>query len=97
MNQLHWLNEPPAWTFEDGRLEVTTGHQTDFWRVTHYGFIRDDGHVYGQNVTGDCITSVRFSGDYRHLYDQAGLMVRLDEKNWIKAGYDLPTFQKARL
>jgi uncharacterized protein len=85
---MEWLNEPPAWKFENGMLDVTTGSKTDFWRVTHYGFIRDDGHVYGQNVTGDCIVSVRFSGDYRHLYDQAGLMLRLDEKNWLKTGIE---------
>ncbi len=26
------------------------------------------------------------TGDYEALYDQAGLMLRLDERNWIKAG-----------
>jgi uncharacterized protein len=85
---MEWLNEPPVWRFENGTLEVKTGNKTDFWRVTHYGFIRDDGHVYGQNVAGDCVASVRFSGDYQHLYDQAGLMLRIDEKNWLKTGIE---------
>jgi uncharacterized protein len=88
MNQLTWLNEPPTWTFENGTLEVTTDNKTDFWRITHYGFIRDDGHVYGQSVAGDFVASVKFSGDYQHRYDQAGLMLRIDEKNWLKTGIE---------
>jgi uncharacterized protein len=85
---MFWLNEPPTWTFENGTLEVMTGNKTDFWRVTHYGFIRDDGHVYGQSVAGDCVASVCFSGDYQHLYDQAGLMLRVDEQHWLKTGIE---------
>jgi uncharacterized protein len=87
-SKLHWLNEPPAWTFENRTLQVTTGDKTDFWRVTHYGFVRDDGHIYYQQVAGDCIAQVKFSGDYKHRYDQAGLMLRINEKNWIKTGIE---------
>ena len=41
---MEWLNEPPEWSEADGTLTVATGDRTDFWRKTHYGFIRDDGH-----------------------------------------------------
>ncbi|RYG32349.1 DUF1349 domain-containing protein [bacterium] len=85
---MRWLNEPPVWSYEDGVLSLQTGNQTDFWRKTHYGFIRDDGHVYGEDVAGDFAATVTFSADYEELYDQAGLMVRLDETNWIKAGIE---------
>ncbi len=87
-NRLHWLNEPPAWTFENNILEVTTGNKTDFWRVTHYDFIRDDGHVFYQQSAGDFVATLTFSGKYQHLYDQAGLMLRSDEKNWLKTGIE---------
>jgi uncharacterized protein len=83
-----WLNEPPAWKDEAGLLTVTTGDRKDFWRTTHYGFVHDDGHVYGQQVEGDFAAEVTFSGEYEELYDQAGLMLRLDERNWIKAGIE---------
>lgn len=40
-----WLNPPGAFRARvDGSLEVVTDGQTDFWRETHYGFIRDNGH-----------------------------------------------------
>ncbi|RYG44508.1 DUF1349 domain-containing protein [bacterium] len=85
---MRWLNEPPLWSDKDGVLTLQTGEKTDFWRRTHYGFVRDDGHVYGQDVEGDFAASIAFSAEYRELYDQAGLMVRLDESNWIKAGIE---------
>jgi regulation of enolase protein 1 (concanavalin A-like superfamily) len=85
---MRWLNEPPAWRERAGILEVETGPRTDFWRETHYGFIRDGGHFFHEEAQGDFTAAVAFSGDYRALYDQAGLMLRRDERNWIKAGIE---------
>ena len=38
---MEWLNEPPRWHERDGALCVVTGGKTDFWRTTHYGFVRE--------------------------------------------------------
>jgi regulation of enolase protein 1 (concanavalin A-like superfamily) len=61
---------------------------TDFWRKTHNGLIRDNGHFYFRQITGDFTARVKFSGRYTALYDQAGLMVRADEANWLKCGIE---------
>ncbi len=34
------------------------------------------------------MVEVKVSGEYRDLYDQAGLMLRLDEANWLKCGIE---------
>ena len=85
---MEWLNEPPHWRSEDDALVVTTGDKTDFWRETHYGFIRDDGHLRYTKQPGDFTAEVTVSGQYREIYDQAGLIIRLDPNNWIKAGVE---------
>lgn len=85
---MDWLNEPPEWREEDGVLEIVTGARTDFWRRTHYGFVRDDGHARLTAVAGDFSATVRFRGGYETLYDQAGLMLRADAGTWIKAGVE---------
>jgi len=85
---MNWTNEPPAWQHDGSRITVTAGPKTDFWRKTHYGFIRDNGHFYGETVSGDFVAEVKVSGQYRELYDQAGLMVRLDETTWMKCGIE---------
>ena len=85
---MNWINEPPEWREENGVLAVRTGPDSDFWRVTHYGFVRDTGHFYCQPITGNFAADVKVIGRYNHLYDQAGLMLRIDERNWIKCGIE---------
>ena len=83
-----WLNEPKRWKAESGSLDIVTDKATDFWRETHYGFNRDSGHFLGFR-TGDAFTAeLRVRGDFHALYDQAGLMVRIDAQHWVKAGIE---------
>jgi regulation of enolase protein 1 (concanavalin A-like superfamily) len=83
-----WLNPPPSWQGDETALELSTGQATDFWRHTFYGFVRDSGHAFLKPATGDFTASATVVGAYQHLYDQAGLMLRVDEKNWIKTGIE---------
>lgn len=97
---MQWYNEPPHWeqlpaAINDKekecaglRLRLTTGAETDFWRKTHYGFIRDNGHFYYQTTEGNFSAQVKVTGNYRVLYDQAGLMVRENENTWLKCGIE---------
>jgi uncharacterized protein len=88
MKFMRWHHEPPAWKFEGDKINVFTGAKSDFWRETHYGFIRDNGHFYFQEIAGDFVVGVKIIGQYESLYDQAGLMVRVDKNNWIKCGIE---------
>ncbi|WP_066721734.1 DUF1349 domain-containing protein [Sphingomonas pituitosa] len=85
-----WLNAPKQWRADaGGDLMLVTDRGTDFWRETHYGFTRDSGHFLGF-PTGDAFTAqLRIRGRYEKLYDQAGIMVRVDERRWVKAGIEL--------
>lgn len=85
---MKWHNEPPFWDEQEGVITVTSGPKTDFWRKTHYGFIRDNGNFYYNQVKGDFTAEVQVTGQYKTLYDQAGLMVRQDETTWLKCGIE---------
>ena len=83
-----WLNEPTRWSRHGDGLSVTTDRASDFWRETLYGFTRDNGHFLGVPTAGEFTAQVRVRADYDQLYDQAGLMVRLDEQHWVKTGVE---------
>jgi regulation of enolase protein 1 (concanavalin A-like superfamily) len=85
-----WLNRPGKWAAEDdGALTVVTDKGSDFWRETHYGFTRDSGHFLGFAAPAAFTAQLRVRGRYEQLYDQAGIMVRVDERRWVKAGIEL--------
>lgn len=83
-----WLNEPTKWQADDTGLTMTTDAKTDFWRETYYGFTRDSGHFLGFAATDGFTAKIRIRGEFRTLYDQAGLMVRIDETKWVKTGVE---------
>ena len=83
-----WLNRPAAVRAERDRLVLTTEAGTDFWRRTHYGFIRDTGHFLGFDVGPNFSAEIRIRARYETLYDQAGLMLRAGPDLWVKAGVE---------
>ena len=82
----NWYNEPPHWTAQGGTITMQSGPQSDFWRLA--GIARDNGHFYYQRQVGDFQIDCKISGSYNAQYDQAGLMVRVDESHWIKCGIE---------
>lgn len=88
MAGFEWLNQPPSWSGDATALSLTTGNETDFWQTTFYGFQRNSGHAWLSPVSGDFTLSATVTGAYEALYDQAGVMLYLDEKNWIKTGIE---------
>ena len=85
---MKWFNQPSKWAGNAASLTFTVDPGTDYWQVTHYGFKRDNGPFYYQEMAGNFEASVKITGSYHELFHQAGLMVRIDEKNWIKTGIE---------
>lgn len=88
-SQATWLNPPPQVVENDNGIVVTTGKDTDFWRVTSYGFIHDNGHALLTELSDGKAVEVTYLAHLDAQFDQAGLFVRIDEKNWIKAGVEV--------
>jgi uncharacterized protein len=87
--KMKWLNEPGSAKQSGEQLVITTKPKTDFWRKTFYDYVTDNGHFFFLPVAGDFTFESRVAGKYAALYDQAGLMVRMDSGNWLKCGLEL--------
>ena len=88
LEKMQWFNEPKGWSVKGSTLTMDVPAQCDYWRISHYGFTVDDGPFYYTMVGGEFEAKVKISGDYKVRFDQAGLMIRIDHENWLKAGIE---------
>lgn len=88
LEKMTWFNEPEHWEIEGKTLKMSVTPQSDYWRISHYGFTVDDAPFYYATYGGEFEAKVKITGDYKERFDQAGLMLRIDHENYIKAGIE---------
>jgi uncharacterized protein len=100
-SEWEWRHEPPWWSTgrerDGGGLEMRTAPETDFWQRTHYGFQRHNGHALLAQIKGNFQIATRAHFESNSQYDQSGLLVFLDEENWIKCSTEYETPELNRL
>ncbi len=84
-----WLNPPLHATVDGEALVVTAAEGSDLWQETAYGFRRDSGHALLAPFAEGSAVEVSFAVDYGQQFDQAGVLVRVDERTWVKAGVEV--------
>ncbi len=88
LDRMQWFNEPENWSVENDVLTMDVTPQSDYWRISHYGFTVDDAPFLYTLRGGEFEVKVKISGDYKVRFDQAGLMLRIDKENYIKTGIE---------
>lgn len=89
LNKMSWFNEPARWEIKTpDAFVMQVPSQTDYWRISHYGFTVDDAPFYYALYGGEFEAKVKITGSYKTTFDQMGLMLRIDHENWIKTGVE---------
>ena len=88
LDKMQWFNEPTKWEIKNNSLTMNVTPQSDYWRISHYGFTEDDAPFLYTMRGGEFEVKVKVTGDYTARFDQAGLMLRIDHENYIKAGIE---------
>lgn len=88
LEKMQWFNEPEQWEIKNKTLSMFVTPQSDYWRISHYGFTVDDAPFYYATYGGEFEAKVKITGEYVARFDQAGLMLRIDAQNYIKAGIE---------
>lgn len=88
LEKMTWFNEPEKWEIKNNSLSMFVTPQSDYWRVSHYGFTVDDAPFYYTTYGGEFEAKVKITGSYKARFDQMGLMLRTDHEHYIKAGVE---------
>lgn len=88
LDKMQWFNEPQKWDIKNNVLSMNVTPQSDYWRISHYGFTVDDAPFLYTTYGGEFEAKIKISGDYKVRFDQSGLMLRIDHENYIKAGIE---------
>ncbi|NRF39609.1 DUF1349 domain-containing protein [Pedobacter foliorum] len=88
LDKMQWFNEPQKWEIKNNALTMFVTPQSDYWRISHYGFTVDDAPFYYSTYGGEFEVKVKITGNYKARFDQMGLMLRTDHENYIKAGIE---------
>ena len=71
LEKMQWFNEPEQWEVKNNSLLMNVTPQTDYWRISHYGFTVDDAPFLYTLRGGEFEAKVKISGDYRTRFDQS--------------------------
>lgn len=88
LEKMTWFNEPEKWEIKNNSLSMFVTPQSDYWRISHYGFTVDDAPFYYTTYGGEFEAKVKITGSYKARFDQMGIMLRTDKEHYIKAGVE---------
>jgi regulation of enolase protein 1 (concanavalin A-like superfamily) len=83
-----WTRRPVSVVEVDNAIKVESIEGSDWWRITSYGFIHNDGHALVKDFANDTAMEVTFILDYTEQFDQCGIFISADDENWVKAGIE---------
>lgn len=99
MNTEHfyWINSPKKYTLKDGVLHVQSEPGTDFWQKTYYEFTKTNAPAFLKKIEGDFTFRTTTFFIPRVQYDQCGILLYIDDENWVKVSVEYESETFARL
>jgi len=85
LTDFQWYNEPSNVVFEQQNVTIVAKPQTDFWQSFHHNIQKDNAHLFYKTLQGDFELIVKWCFDTAESFNQCGIAVRVDAKNWFKA------------
>lgn len=92
-----WINEPAVSKVGVDEVTIETQPGTDFWQRSYYGFRNDNAPALLLETADNFSFTAKSEFQYKHLFDQCGLVIYLDSENWFKASIEFENRQFSRL
>ena len=89
LKKLKWTRKPKQYTINDNYIEIITEPHTDLWQQTYYHFVNDNAPVLQMKTSRKYFSFiVKTEFDSKNRFDQCGIVMYLDSKNWLKASIE---------
>lgn len=85
LENFEWYNDPENVRFDDDAMVIYAKNNTDFWQSAQHGINKDNGHFFFCREKGDFVLSLKWHIHQMERFSQCGMMLRCDERNWVKA------------
>lgn len=85
LRDFEWLNEPDDVDFDDSGMMVVAKANTDFWQNNRKNIHKNDGHFFFSRRNGNFVLNVQWNFRQLKDFEQCGIMLYFDERNWMKA------------
>lgn len=98
IKKLEWTRTPNAYDIQNNRIEITTKPHTDLWQRTYYHFRNDNAPVLQMKTSEKYFSFVvKTEFQYKNRFDQCGIVLYLNSKNWLKASVEYENERFSRL
>ena len=84
LNDLEWANEPEEYGIQGGELVVVATKGTDFFINPEDMSNTATAPVLFKEITGDFVATACVSPDLSSVWNAAGLLLRINDENWVK-------------
>ena len=87
IEKMRWIRKPDQVKIENNTIHLTTDPHTDLWQNTYYHFCNDSAPLFLYDTDEKFFTftvKTDFT-DSHHRFDQCGVAVYQDARNWLKA------------
>lgn len=93
-----WTRRPAVCSVTEDQVSITTEAHTDLWQRTYYHFRNDNAPLLQmQSLEQYFSFTVHTVFDSKVRFDQSGIVMYLDSKNWLKASIEYENEQIQRL
>lgn len=96
VNKLEWTRKPEYFTISSDKIVIVTEPHTDLWQRTYYHFRNDNAPVLQMRTEEKYFSFVvKTEFESKHRFDQCGVVIYLDNENWLKGSveYENESFQ----
>ena len=95
---MDWIRKPKECIVTGDLVEIVTEPFTDLWQRTYYHFRNDNAPILQLKTDRQYFSFVvKTAFDTKVRYDQSGIIMYLDENNWLKASMEYENSRIQRL